>query len=104
MFIGWIDREGNKYAADNGTHCAVAYDILEKRGFSFSYTITDDPEDMLLERGWVKTFYTFLGHRSYHIQYLADFAPTKAQKDLILEMVSDFNPELNSELRSYMFD
>ena len=102
MFVGWIDRDGNKYRADNGTHCEVAYDILEKQGYSFSYTITDDPEDMLLERGWVKTFYTLFCHKVYHVYYNCYYAPTKIQKDLILEMISTYNPEMNEELRSYL--
>ena len=103
MFIGWIDRDAHQYEASHGKHCDVAYEILEASGVKCMYSITDDSEEMLLERGWVKTYFTcFACSKTYRIFYNALIPPTKAQKDLILELISEHNAQVNSELKNFL--
>jgi len=101
--VGWIDRKGKFYPAEGGHHTDVACNILESQGEAVSFSIDDDPEDKLLERGWVKTFFWFNGYsKENRIEYYSNFAPTREQKDLILELRSDFNVSVNSELSQFL--
>ena len=101
--LGFIDRKGRFYPTSFGNHTDLAYSILEKAGYEVTYSLEEDPEDYLLARGWIKTYFEFRGHqKEYAAIYVSSLSPTKAQKDFIIELVSDFNPILNETLKRFL--
>ena len=94
--IGWLDRFGKFYEAPHANHYDVASSILEADGYTFDPpNPLEDPEDILLFRGYVKTHFTFLGFKQYHIFYNSNLAPTDFQASIILEWLHFCNPTPN---------